>query len=310
MQTLTFLELAHHILESEKRPISVEAIWETAKQKHLDSALKTKGKTPWQTLAARLYVAARDRQDTTPFVKIGSRPALFFLKELMTEGEQAVLKKAVVAVAPQKKPDYLERDLHPFLAYYAQLFLKAQTKTIQHNKSDKKEFGEWVHPDMVGCYFPIEDWKPEVVEFSACVGVSAIKLFSFEIKRRLNFSNLRESFFQTVSNSSWAHEGFLVAAEISTDDEFRSELRRLSTSFGVGVIRLDVADPDASEILFPPQTREYLDWDAINKLTMNPDFSAFVKRVKTDLSSREIRREKYDKVFDAEELKRLIKLPT
>jgi hypothetical protein len=43
---------------------------------------------------------------------------------------------------------------------------------------------------------------------------------------------------------------------------------------------------------------------------MNPDFSAFVKRVKTDLSSREIRREKYDKVFDAEELKRLIKLPT
>jgi hypothetical protein len=216
----------------------------------------------------------------------------------------------VVAVAPQKKPDYLERDLHPFLAYYAQLFLKAQTKTIQHNKSDKKEFGEWVHPDMVGCYFPIEDWKPEVVEFSACVGVSAIKLFSFEIKRRLSFSNLRESFFQTVSNSSWAHEGFLVAAEISTDDEFRSELRRLSTSFGVGVIRLDVADPDASEILFPPQTREYLDWDAINKLTMNPDFSAFVKRVKTDLSSREIRREKYDKVFDAEELKRLIKLPT
>ena len=163
---------------------------------------------------------------------------------------------------------------------------------------------------MVGCYFPIGEWEPEVIEFSSTMGSCPLKLFSFELKKALNFGNLREAFFQTVSNSSWAHESYLVAAEISTDEDFRAELRRLSTSFGVGVIRLDVADPDASEILFPPQTREYLDWETINKLsTMNPDFRDFLKRVKTDISSKEIRKEKYDKVLEVEELINTIKQP-
>ena len=80
----------------------------------------------------------------------------------------------------------------------------------------------------------------------------------------------------------------------------------------MGVIHLDIDDPDATEILFPPQTREYLDWETINKLsTMNPDFRDFLKRVKTDISSKEIRKEKYDKVLEVEELVKTIKpLPT
>jgi uncharacterized protein len=32
-------------------------------------------------------------------------------------------------------------------------------------------------------------------------------------------SNLREVFFQAVSNSSWANEGYLEAAEIDTANE-------------------------------------------------------------------------------------------
>jgi hypothetical protein len=117
-------------------------------------------------------------------------------------------------------------------------------------------------------------------------------LFSFELKKEITFVNLRESFFQTVSNSSWANEGYLVAAEISSDEEFRAELRRLSISFGVGVIQ--------SAILFPARTRENLDWNAMNKLTMNSDFQEFLRRVRVDISSKEIRKEKYDRVFDPE----------
>jgi hypothetical protein len=125
-------------------------------------------------------------------------------------------------------------------------------------------------------------------------------LFSFELKKEITFVNLRESFFQTVSNSSWANEGYLVAAEISSDEEFRAELRRLSISFGVGVIQLNLDDPDSSAILFPARTRENLDWNAMNKLTMNSDFQEFLRRVRVDISSKEIRKEKYDRVFDPE----------
>lgn len=308
MQPLTFLELARRILTEEKHALTSDEIWQTAVAKQYDKLLSTKGKTPWATLGARLYVEVRDAKDSS-FVKIGTRPTRFFLKHLMKPGdlESLVQTAAPSVVAP--KSSYKESELHPFLAYYANLFLKAHTKTIQHTKSDKKEFGEWVHPDMVGCYFPLEEWKPDVIEFSSTIGSFPIKIFSFEIKRELSFGNLREAFFQTVSNSSWAHEAYLVAAEISHDEDFRAELRRLSTSFGIGVIRLDIADPDASEILFPPQTREYLDWETINKLTMNPDFRDFLKRVKTDISSKEVRKEKYDKVLDVEHLVKSIKQP-
>jgi hypothetical protein len=37
------------------------------------------------------------------------------------------------------------------------------------------------------------------------------------------------------------------------------------------------------------------------------DFKEFLKRVKTDLSSKEIRKEKYDKIYQLDELKKLIR---
>ena len=308
MQTLTFLGLAEKILSEEKRPLTADEIWQTAVGKQYDKLLSTKGKTPWATMAAQLYVQVRDSKDS-PFVKIGTRPTRFFLKELVKGTELELLAQMAATVPVVTKVTYKESELHPFLAYYASLFLKAHTKTIQHTKSDKREFGEWVHPDMVGSYFPLEEWKSEVYDLSSATGSFPLKIFSFEIKKELSFGNLREAFFQTVSNSSWAHESYLVAAEISNDEDFRAELRRLSTSFGIGVIRLDVTDPDASEILFPPQTREYLDWETINKLTMNPDFRDFLKRVKTDISSKEVRKEKYDRVLEVEDLVKTIKQP-
>nr|WP_288977411.1 hypothetical protein [uncultured Blautia sp.] len=42
-----------------------------------------------------------------------------------------------------------------------------------------------------------------------------------------------------MSNSSWAHEGYLVALKISEEPELMDELRRLNNAFGIGVIRLD-----------------------------------------------------------------------
>lgn len=307
MEGLTFLGLAKRVLEEEKKPLSANEIWTLAQSKGMDQLLRGKGKTPWATLAAQLHVNVRDRKDT-PFAAVGERPKRFYVRGQVVEADlQAVETGQAEPQVVVKKLEYLEKELHPFLAYYASFYLKAYTKTIQHSRSDKKEFGEWIHPDMVGCYFPVEDWKPEVLEFGTSIGSVAVKLFSFEIKRELTFGNLRESFFQTVSNSSWAHEGYLVAAEISSEEEFRTELRRLSTSFGIGVIQLNIEEADSSEILFPAKTRENLDWDAINKLTMNNDFREFLRRIRNDISSKEIRKEKYDKVHEREELVRLIR---
>ncbi len=156
---------------------------------------------------------------------------------------------------------------------------------------------------MVGCVFPIDEWDNEVLELSSTIGNTSVKLISFELKKEINLSTLREKFFQTVSNSSWANESYLVAAEISENQDFLTELSRLSGSFGIGVIQLDIADPNSSKVLLPAKTRDNLDWDTINKLTvMNKDFKQFIKRIRIDLKSNEIRKEKYDKILDESKL--------
>ena len=300
---MTFLELAKRIMEEERRPLSPDEIWKIAMAKGYKKLLRSEGKTPSATLAAQLYVNVRDKKDT-PFVRAGTRPTRFYLRELLTvsELEQLQQTEGQDDQSDEKEPDYDERDLHPFVAYYANLYLRAYTKTIQHLRSEKKQYAEWIHPDMVGCYFPLEDWKPEVMDFGSITGNPAIKLFSFEIKKKVGFGNLRESFFQSVSNSSWANEGYLVTAQVSNDQDFLAELRRLSNSFGIGIIKLNLNDPDSSEVLFPARTRETLDWEAMNKLTMNVDFREFLKRVKNDVGNKEIIKEKYDAVLDRDKL--------
>ncbi len=177
---MTFLELASRVLEQEKKPLSVDEIWNIAKSKGYDKDLASQGKTPWATIAAQIYVNIRDNKNS-PFIKVGARPRRFTLRSLLSTADLQALDESQLEVeTPKRGVEYLERDLHPFLSYYAYFFLKAYTKTIQHTRSDKKEFGEWIHPDLVGCYFPVEDWKPEVIEFGQAIGNIAIKLFSFE----------------------------------------------------------------------------------------------------------------------------------
>lgn len=301
---MTFIELAERVLKEEKRPLTANEIWTLATEKGYDKQLNSEGKTPWQTLYAQIYVSAKDNPKT-PFAKTDSRPKKFYLKSQATHID---LSETAVTSEPttikKKKFEFLEKDLHPFLTYYAYYHLRCYTKTINHSLSSKKEFGEWVHPDIVGCYFPLDDWKQEVYELSSSIGNISIRLLSFELKRELSFGNLRESFFQTVSNSSWANESYLVAAEVSDEQEFRDELSRLSTSFGIGVIRLNLEDPHSSEIIFPAKYREALDWETINKLTMNADFKEFISTVKIDITSKKIHKKEYDQVQDIETLKK------
>lgn len=312
---MTFIELAKKVLGENVQPMTANEIWEQATQKGYDRQLNSQGKTPWQTLYAQIYVNVKD-SSRTPFAVTDTRPKRFYLRkqknlidfDAYPDNEASDKMETIhTQTTKPKKQEYLEKNLHPFLTYFAHLFQRCYTKTINHSKSGKKSFGEWVHPDMVGCVFPIDEWKNEVLELSTAIGNVSTKIISYELKRELSFGNLRESFFQAVSNSSWANEGYLVAAEIASDEEFISELTRLSSAFGIGIIKLDTEDPNSTEIMLPAKHRDTLEWDTINKLTMNKDFLTFIKRVRNDLTSREIRKEKYDKIFDENELQKTIK---
>jgi hypothetical protein len=302
---ITFLQLAEKVLKETTTPLSVDQIWAEATTHGYVNDLNGSGKTPVHTLGAQLYVNVKTGS-TSKFVGVGSRPKRFYLRSRHAEMSFSDAEPVAEDVPTSVTGHFLEKDLHPFLAYFA---LESgfsggvYSKTLNHSKSSKSSYGQWMHPDMVGCYFP--DWQDETKSLSQVLGNPPLRLFSFEIKRELSFPTLRSSFFEAVSNSSWANQGYLCAAQISEDPSFYEELQRLSESFGIGVIQLDITAPDDSKVLFPAHERA-IDWEFVDKLCkLNPDFRTFLKRVKIDFSSQPHLPE-YDPVLSVEQLKSLI----
>jgi uncharacterized protein len=90
-------------------------------------------------------------------------------------------------------------------------------------------------------------------------------------------------------------KGYLVAADISTDEDFREELRRLSASFGIGIIELDVEDPDASEVLVPARGRFSVDWETLSKLArMNTDTANLLSQTNNALQIKDFKYGDFD----------------
>lgn len=305
-QALSFLDLAREVLLTSSTPLTYQEIWELGEKMGLVQRLRTSGKTPWQSLGARLYVEVRDNPDST-FIIASRRPARFFLKSMQAQlGPEIVpnIEKAE-RTRVEAATRFKEKDLHPILTWFAYsnpAFNRGRsiyTKTIRHEKSLRSGFNEWMHPDMVGFYLPLEDWRPDVIEFNRILDHNSLKLFSFEIKKSLNKANYREAYFQAVSNSSWAHEGYLVAPYVLQDDEFLAELDRLASSFGIGVIQLNLDDIDGSLVLYPARTRTFLDWEMVNKLCeQNADFARFIQDVRIDFESKRVHKSEYDSILE------------
>ena len=181
------------------------------------------------------------------------------------------------ALVPQKKETYKERSLHRLLANYLS-GKNILSKTIFHESSSRTDQAQkWVHPDMVGVEYN-EFQEPATRSLlKAAETKEYISFYSYELKRTIeNDHQLKEYFFQALSNSSWANYGYLVAFEISED--VMEEMARLNRSFGIGIIKLSPYSDDTA-VLFPARKNE-LDYYTIDKLCrINPDFKSFITKV-------------------------------
>ncbi|MFN8388561.1 MAG: HTH domain-containing protein [Anaerolineales bacterium] len=303
----TFLDFATDVLKTAPKPLTYQEIWDLGGEMGLEIKLGSLGKTPWQSLGSRLYVDSQ-RNPETIFIQVGKNPARFFLATRKSELTEDDLKDSTTTKSILAKKDksfgFHERELHPLLAYFAftnAVFNRGRqvyTKTIYHEKSKHNTLSEWVHPDMVGFYSPVDDWNGKLLEFNKNTDKTAIRLFSFELKKQVDRSNYREYFFQAVSNSSWAHEGYLVTCAVQQQDDLLSELERLSASFGIGIIVLDLEDIDSSNVLYPARAKDYLDWETMNKLCeQNRDFETFIDDIQRDYSGKKIHPSEYDPII-------------
>lgn len=299
----TFLNFAIEVLQKSKKPLTVKEIWHEGKLIGLTDKIGSQGKTPEKTLGARIYIDIRDNEKT-PFIKVSKRPAKFFLKEFGEINLLEETKSVEEAKSVTEEKNYNEIDLHKLLSsfVYGNPEFACLTKTIRHAKSPKEKAGynKWLHPDIVGVHFPYDDYSQEIVNLQTQLGYQKHKIFSFELKKELNFSNLREYYFQAVSNSSWANEGYLVAYDVCDDDDFLSELRRLNNAFGIGIIKLNAENISQSEVLFQSKISDVLDWDTIDRLSDNTDFLSFLKEITSTQQSNK-QKKVYDDVFESDE---------
>jgi len=51
-------------------------------------------------------------------------------------------------------------------------------------------------------------------------------------------------------------------------------IRRIQSAFGIGVVELDLAVPQKSQVLFPAKVKDSIDWDGANKLAKKIPTSA------------------------------------
>jgi len=134
------------------------------------------------------------------------------------------------------------------------------------------------------------------------------KIYSFELKKSITWADIKEYYFQAVSNSSWANEGYLVVFE-NIDKEILSELIRLNASFGIGIIQLET-DILSSMVILPARQRN-LDMQTLDMLIeKNKNFKDFIDDVNKDINVTDIHRiakDKYDKILNDNELEKYVK---
>lgn len=202
-----------------------------------------------------------------------------------------------------------ERDLHCVLNKFCSENLDIKTKTICHERSTRsKGKSEWLHPDMVGFQLITSSWDNNIIEVCKNFYISKAILYSFELKKSITIDTLREYYFQAVSNSSWANEGYLVTAYLDEDNfELISEIKRLVGAFGIGIIKLDIINPKNSIIMFPAKRKDIVDGETMNKLyTINPDYQSYIQVVAKSLQINQVIAVEWDNLRDYDDIKNKI----
>jgi len=204
------------------------------------------------------------------------RPKKMFVTEKSEEQEiedaSAEQLSATTKLTSDKRtePAFSEQELYPILGEYLASSLEIFSKRIDEKVSSNSRGpngNKWLHPDVIGVQVLSENWSKTVRQLVSNRNEPRTLMYSFEVKKVVNTSNVREVFFQTVSNSSWANFGYLVAAEISNEKAL-DELRVLSNQHGIGVMVLDREEPAESQILIQADKRSEIDWSAVNRLAV------------------------------------------
>ena len=210
------------------------------------------------------------------------RPRLYYWTE-KTEHDEVVEAEAAEEIPLPDRSSFVEHDLYPTAVEFLAAEYNVHAFRIDERRSSNagaSGSNRWLYPDVVGIQSLAQGLNAEVAEAIRVSTDRKVKLWSVEVKVLLNRSNVREAYYQAVSNSSWANLGYLAAVQIEGVGTL-DELRILYGMHGIGLIKLDRDNPAESEILIPARERLEIEWAMCSRLANeNPDFRNYIKKVR------------------------------
>lgn len=187
-----------------------------------------------------------------------------------------------------------EKSLYPkFVEFCKSINIQALRIDEKRSIKGQKNENKWLHPDIVGLQDTTNSFSNIIKKCINNFKSQTFSLYSFEIKTEINSSNLREFFFQTVSNSSWANYSYFVSEKIK-DDKVYKELELLCESFKIGYIEINRDEPLESEIKIPAIKTD-LDWSIMNRIAeANSDFKQFITNINGEYERKNTEQPKWD----------------
>ncbi len=300
IEKITFKKAAETALKKINKAMSANDLWKKFQTLGLDKQIGSNGKKPWDTLASEISYDIKNNQNSIFYME-GEKPRIFGLKEQLSS-EELVEKAAIIKNETLVK--YHERELHPFAVNLSREKFDGivYCKTIRNEISKKgaKGSNEWEHPDIVGVSYPF-GMSPEILKMEK---FNLKKFYSFELKKDLSMSVLKEYYFQAVANSSWANFGYLMVENIDwgDDDAMYSKMQRLVNQQGIGIIQMNLDKINESKIWFQSREKEVDPYFMDELMSINADFKDFIGNVVKDIESQRLVESNYDKYYTAEEL--------
>ncbi len=198
--TYGFKEFSVDVLKKVKKPLGKMEIWNEGVRLGLDKKLGSQGKTPWYSVGAQIYSEIKQKGEESRFKQVSNRPALFALTE-QDFSPEVITNSIDTDNEGKEEKTYYERELHPVLVkyLYSNSHFKCLTKTIKHERSTKRgprHQDDWVHPDLIGIYFPYGDYEDLTLSTLEILNEKTYKIFSFEVKISIDMASLRKNIFK------------------------------------------------------------------------------------------------------------------
>jgi len=298
----------------------------------------------YSDFSIRNSISKMSRIDSSPIAKFANGQG-YYCRMQIDDTDDSFNNNSQTSIDPSNQALTSKRDAQreeKFRAMYI-IYLKSTNKfpaPIEHTKAqrDSKGTNVWKYPDVTnikwsdGIINLIGDkyiLDKNMLQMKSGSGDPLFDVDSSELKVEVNLSNYRKSFYQCVSNSSWANTTHLVVALEVSDQKLVNKLKKLASKHGVSIICFNMSESKFDELpsadvirnlsednqenllnnfcsgiyyIYQYQSVGRLDWDDINDLcSLSAEFSDIIKWISRCLMDKQAYSLKDFKIKELEE---------